>query len=82
VLTDRTLGTWLTRWFLGRLEISRRCLGQGVRGVPQQRAALREFRLPHAVGQEAEMPYPLEAARWDMEHQPPQEFHGIERQGA
>ena len=50
--------------------------------MPQQRAALREFLLPHAVGQEAEVPQPVEAVRRDVEHQPPQELDGIERQGA
>ena len=82
MLTDRTLSPWLTRGCLGRLESSRRCLGQGVRGVPQQGAALREFRLAHAVGQEAEVSQPVEAMRGHMQHQPPQEFHGIERESA
>ncbi len=50
--------------------------------MPQQRAALREFLLPHTVGQEAEVPQPVEAVRRDVEHQTPQEFHGLERQGA
>jgi hypothetical protein len=49
--------------------------------VPQQRATLGEFLLAHAIRQEAEMPYPLEAARGDVQHQAPQEFHGLERQG-
>ena len=50
--------------------------------MPQQRAALREFLLAHPVGQEAEVPHPVEPVRRDVQHQPPQEFHGIERQGA
>jgi hypothetical protein len=50
--------------------------------VPQQRAALREFRLPHAVGQEAEVPQPVEPVRRDVEHQPPQEFDGVQGQRA
>ena len=49
--------------------------------MPQQRATLGEFLLAHAIRQEAEMPYPLEAVRGDMQHQAPQEFHGLERQG-
>ena len=49
--------------------------------MPQEGAALRAFRLPHPVGQEAEVPQPVEAARRDMQHQPPQEFHGLEREG-
>ena len=50
--------------------------------MPQQRAALRELRLPHPVGQEAEVPHPVEPVRRDVQHQTPQEFHGVERQGA
>ena len=56
--------------------------GTGWRGVPQQRAALGEFLLAHPVGQEAEVPQPVEAVRGDVQHQAPQEFHGLERQGA
>jgi hypothetical protein len=79
VLTDRTQGAWRTR---GHLTVHRHFLSQGTRGVPQEGTALREFRLAHPVGQEAEVAQPLEAVRWDVEHQPPQKFHGIERQGA
>jgi len=43
---------------------------------------LRELLLPHAVGQEAEVPQPMEAVRRDMQHEPPQECHGIKRQSA
>ena len=50
--------------------------------MPEEGAALGELRLPHPVGQEAEVPQPVEAARRDVQHQPPQEFHSIERQGA
>jgi hypothetical protein len=53
----------------------------GLRGVPQEGAALRKLLLPHPVGQEAEVTQPVEAARRDVEHQTPQEFHGRERQG-
>jgi len=79
VLTDWTQGAWLTR---GHLTVHRHFLDQGTRGVPQEGAALRQLLLPHPVGQEAEVPQPLEAARRDMQHQPPQEFYGLERQGA
>jgi hypothetical protein len=50
--------------------------------LPQQRAALGELLLAHPVRQEAEVPYPVETVRGDVEHQPPQKLHGIERQGA
>ncbi len=50
--------------------------------MPQQRAALHEFLLPHAVGQEAEVPQPVEATWRDVEHQPPQEFDGVQGQRA
>ena len=79
MLTDRTQGAWLTR---GHLTVHRHFLDQGTRGVPQEGAALRQLLLPHPVGQEAEVPQPVEAAQWDMEHQPPQEFDGLKRQGA
>ena len=79
MLTDRTQGAWLTR---GHLTVHRHFLNQGTRGVPQEGAALREFRLAHPVGQEAEVAQPLEAVRRDVEHQPPQELYDIERQGA
>jgi hypothetical protein len=39
--------------------------------VPEQRAALGEFRLAHPVGQEAEVAQPVEAVRRHVEHQPP-----------
>ena len=58
VLTDRTQGAWLTR---GHLTVHRHFLDQGTRGVPQEGAALRQLLLPHPVGQEAEVPQPLEA---------------------
>jgi hypothetical protein len=48
--------------------------------VPQEHAALGKLLLPYPVGQEAEVPQPVEAARWDMEHEPPQEFDGLKRQ--
>jgi hypothetical protein len=54
----------------------------GVRRVPQQRTALREFRLTYPVGQEAEVPHPMEATRRDVQQQTPQEFHSCKRQGA
>jgi len=47
--------------------------------VPQEGAALRELLLPYPVGQEAEVPYPVEPVRGNVQHQPSQEFHGIER---
>jgi hypothetical protein len=50
--------------------------------VPQQRAALREFLLPYAVGQEAVVPQPVEATWRDVEHQPPQAFDGVQGQRA
>jgi hypothetical protein len=50
--------------------------------MPQQRAALGEFRLPHAVGQEAEVPQPVEPVWRHVEHQPSQELDGIQCQGA
>jgi len=50
--------------------------------VPQEQAALREFRLAHPVRQEAEVPQPMETARGHMPHQPSQKLHGIEREGA
>src|SRR5262245_51359004 len=53
----------------------------GAQGLTEARAALDQFLLPHAVRQEAEVPDPLEAMRWDVQHQPAQEFHGLECQG-
>jgi hypothetical protein len=50
--------------------------------MPQQRAALCEFFLPYPVGQEAEVPQPVEPVWRDVEHQPPQELHRLKRQGA
>jgi hypothetical protein len=50
--------------------------------MPQQRAALCEFVLPHPVGQEAEVPQPVEPVWRDVEHQPPQALDGIQGQGA
>ena len=50
--------------------------------MPQQRAALGEFCLPDPVGQEAEVPQPVEPVGRDVEHQPPQELDGIQGQGA
>ena len=81
VLTDRTLGAWLTRWCLGRLAVHEGFPGQGARGVPQERAALGQFRLAHPVGQEAKVAQSVEAARRHVEHETPQEFYGIEREG-
>ena len=81
VLTERTQGAWLTRGHHGRLTVHSRFPDQGTRGVPQQSAALHEFRLAHPVGQEAEVAQPMEAVRRDMQHQPPQEFYGLEREG-
>jgi hypothetical protein len=49
--------------------------------LSQQDATLRELCLAHQVGQEAEVAEPVEAVRWDMEHQTAQEFHGLDRQG-
>src|SRR5207253_245737 len=57
-------------------------LDTGAGGMPQQRAALCEFLLPYAVGQEAEVPQPVEAMWRDVEHQPPQEFDGVQGQRA
>ena len=54
----------------------------GGRVVPQEGAALRELLLAHPVGQEAGMPQPVEATRWDVEHQTPQEFDGVQCQSA
>src|SRR5882672_1777571 len=51
-------------------------------GLPQEGAALRQLLLAYPVGQEAAVAQPVEAVGWDMQHQTPQEFHGIERQGA
>ena len=51
------------------------------RDLSQQDATLRELCLAHQVGQEAEVAEPVEAVRWDMEHQTAQEFHGLDRQG-
>src|SRR4029450_7441146 len=82
VLTHRTLGAWLPRWHRGRLTVHRRFLGTRGTDVPQQRAALREFLRAYAIRQEAEVPHPVEAAWRDVEHQPPQKFHGLEREGA
>ena len=53
----------------------------GLRGVPQEGAALRQLRLAYPVGQEAEVAQPVEAVRRDMQQQTPQEFDGIEREG-
>jgi hypothetical protein len=53
----------------------------GLRGVPQESATLRTLLLPHTVGQETEVPQPGDAARRDVEHQPSQEFYGLEREG-
>ena len=50
--------------------------------MSQEAAALRELLLAHPVGQKAEVPQPVEATRWDVQHQTPQEFHRLERQGA
>ena len=50
--------------------------------MPQEHVALCELCLPHPVGQEAEVPHPVESMRGDVQHQAPQEFYGIERQGA
>jgi hypothetical protein len=52
-----------------------------VRGLPQEGAALCELGLPHPVRQEAEVPQSVEAARRHVEHETPQEFHGLEREG-
>src|SRR5262245_61619768 len=53
----------------------------GLRGVPQTGAAWRQLLLPHPVGQQTEVPYPVEAAWWDVQPQTPQEFHGLTREG-
>jgi len=50
--------------------------------MPQQRVALCEFFLPDPVGQEAEVPQPVEPGGRDVEHQPPQALDGIPCQGA
>jgi hypothetical protein len=81
VLADRTHTPWLCRCHRGWPAVHRLLLGTGEHGVPQQRATLGEFLLAHAIRQEAEMPYPLEAAWGDVQHQASQEFHGLERQG-
>jgi hypothetical protein len=51
-------------------------------GLPQEGAARGELLLAHPVGQEAEVAHPVEAVWRDVEHQAPQEFHGLKRQGA
>ena len=50
--------------------------------MSQQRAALREFRLAYPIAQGAKVAHPVEPVRWDVQHEPPQEFHGLERHGA
>jgi hypothetical protein len=50
--------------------------------VPQEGTALRQLLLPHPVGQEAEVPQPVEPVWRDVEHQPPQELDGLQCQGA
>jgi hypothetical protein len=42
---------------------------------------LRELRLAHPVGQEAEVPEPVEPMRGDVQQQTPQELYGVQRQG-
>jgi len=44
--------------------------------------ALHEFRLPHAVGQEAEVAHPVKPMQGDVQQHASQEFHGIERESA
>src|SRR5262245_14438379 len=82
MLAHWTYRPWLPCGYLGRCGGGGLVTGLGLGGVPQEDAALREFRLPHPVGQEAEVPQPVEATRWDVEHQPPQEFDGVQGQRA
>ena len=82
MLTDRTPGAWLLGCYRGRVAVHSLVMHLGWGSVPQQRAALREFLLPHAVGQEAEVPQPMEPMRRDVEHEPPQEFDGGQGQRA
>jgi len=82
MLADRTHSPWLLGWHLGRFAVRGLVTNPGWGGVPQESATLCELLLPHAVGQEAEVPQPMEAVRWDMQHQTPPELHSIKRQGA
>jgi hypothetical protein len=50
--------------------------------VPQEHAALRELGLPYPVCHAAKVPQSVESARWHVEQETPQAFHGLERQGA
>ena len=49
--------------------------------MAEQRAALGQVCLAHAVGQEAKVAQPVAPRRWDVPHQPPQACHGLKRQG-
>ncbi len=82
VLTDWTPGAWLTHGHFGCRQVRALFLDTGLGGMPQQRAAVGEFRLPHAVGQEAEVPHSVEPMWRHVEHQPPQELDGLQCQGA
>ena len=82
MLAHRTYRPWLPRGYLGRLGGGGLGTGLGAGGVPQEGAALREFRLPHSVGQEAAVPQPVEATRRDVEPQPPQACDGVQGQRA
>src|SRR4029450_7577206 len=82
MLAHRTYRPWLPRGYLGRLGGGGFVIGLGSGGVSQEGTALREFLLPSPVGQEAEVPQPVEATRRDVEHQTPQEFDGVQGQRA
>jgi hypothetical protein len=83
VMADWAHGPWFPCGPLGWLEdqVHSLSLDLGWRGLPQESAALGELLLAYPVGQEAEVAQPVEAVGWNMEHQPPQEFHGLEREG-
>ena len=71
LLADRTHSPWFPRsplrWLGGRSLL----LDKRLQGVPEQRAALGEFRLAHPVGQETKVAQPVEAVRRHVQHQPP-----------
>ena len=82
MLTDWTRGSWHTRWPLGHRAVHGLYPSQGLRGVSQQRTALCEFFLAHPIRQKAEVPYPVEAVRRDVQHQTLQKLHRVQCLGA
>jgi len=81
VLADRTAPPWLRRRDGRRLAVHGRGWGTGVQRVAEPCAALCQVCLAHAVGQAAQVAPPVEPMRWDVQHEPPQACHGIQRQG-